>query len=181
MGGHLALDAGTVLAAVVLLVALVFGVLTVRRWLFVRAGGTVECSLRELRSAAAGSSPDGASPDRGSADRASVGGASADGPAGPWRLGFGRYKGDVLQWHRVFGFRRRPRQVIHRRGLVVAGRRVPQGEEAAGLLPDVTIVEVRDGGRRLELAMGASALTGFLAWLEAAPPGSPVDSPVQDS
>ncbi len=147
------------LAAVVLLVALVFGVLTLRRWLFVRAGGTVECSLRELR-----------------AD-----GDAADGGHGPWRLGFGRYKGDVLQWHRVFGFRRRPRQVIHRRGLVVAGRRVPQGEEAAGLLPDVTIVEVRDGGRRLELAMGAAALTGFLAWLEAAPPGSPVDPPGQDS
>ncbi|MCP2334989.1 DUF2550 domain-containing protein [Actinomadura rupiterrae] len=154
MGGHLALDAGTVLAAVVLLVALVFGALAVRRWLFVRAGGTVECSLRELR---------------------------ADGSSGPWRLGFGRYKGDVLQWHRVFGFRRRPRQVIHRRGLVVAGRRVPEGEEAAGLLPDVTVVEVRDGGRRLELAMGASALTGFLSWLEAAPPGSPVDPPLQDS
>lgn len=154
------------LAAVVLLVALVFGVLTLRRWLFVRAGGTVECSLRELRAGADGG-PAGA------------GGESA-GAHGPWRLGFGRYKGDVLQWHRVFGFRRRPRQVIHRRGLVVAGRRVPQGEEAAGLLPDVTIVEVRDGGRRLELAMGAAALTGFLAWLEAAPPGSPVDSPVRE-
>lgn len=177
MGGHLALDAGTVLAAVVLLVALVFGVLTVRRWLFVRAGGTVECSLRVLRTDASRGGASGGS--SGDGDRGGDGGPQG-GPHGPWRLGFGRYKGDVLQWHRVFGFRRRPRQVIHRRGLVVAGRRAPEGDEAAGLLPDVTIVEVRDGDVRLELAMGAAALTGFLAWLEAAPPGSPVDPPVQE-
>ncbi|MEV4252014.1 DUF2550 domain-containing protein [Spirillospora sp. NPDC049652] len=185
MGGHLALDAGTVLAAVVVLVALVFGVLTLRRWLFVRAGGTVECSLRVLR-AESPAGPDGARDAAGgeggpNGEGRAAGGKGSAGADGPWRLGFGRYKGDVLQWHRVFGFRRRPRQVIHRRGLVVAGRRVPQGEEAAGLLPDVTIIEVRDGGRRLELAMGAAALTGFLAWLEAAPPGSPVDPPVRDS
>ncbi|MFG2002048.1 DUF2550 domain-containing protein [Spirillospora sp. NPDC048911] len=150
MGGHLALDVGGVLAAVVLLVALLFVAMTVRRWLFVRGGGAVECSLRVL---------------------------AQDGAPGAWRLGIGRYKGDVLNWHRVFGFRRRPRQVIHRRGLVIAGRRVPEGEEAAGLLPDVTVIEVRDGDLTAELAMSGSALTGFLAWLEAAPPGFPVDLP----
>ncbi|GAA2596898.1 DUF2550 domain-containing protein [Actinomadura fulvescens] len=150
MGGHLALDVGGVLAAVVLLVALLFAAMTVRRWLFVRGGGAVECSLRVL---------------------------AQGGGYGVWRLGIGRYKGDVLNWHRVFGFRRRPRQVIHRRGLVVAGRRTPEGEEAAGLLPDVTVIEVRDGDLTVELAMSGSALTGFLAWLEAAPPGFPVDLP----
>lgn len=148
MGGHLALDAGGVLAAVVLVVALVFGLMFGRRWLFVRRGGTVECSLRVL---------------------------PQDGAPGVWRLGIGRYKGDVLHWHRVFGFRRRPRQVIHRRGLVVSNRRTPDPGEAEGLLPGVGVIEVRDGDRTLELAMGASALTGFLAWLEAAPPGFPVD------
>jgi hypothetical protein len=30
-------------------------------------------------------------------------------------------------------------------------------------------------GRRVELAMSVPALTGFLAWLEAAPPGSYMD------
>ncbi|KAB2345960.1 DUF2550 domain-containing protein [Actinomadura rudentiformis] len=150
MGGHLALDVGGVLAAVVLLVALLFVAMSVRRWLFVRGGGAVECSLRVL---------------------------AQDGTPSAWRLGIGRYKGDVLNWHRVFGFRRRPRQVIHRRGLVIAGRRVPEGEEAAGLLPDVTVIEVRDGDLTAELAMSSSALTGFLAWLEAAPPGFPVDLP----
>ena len=150
MGGHLALDVGGVLAFVVLLVACVFVAMTVRRWLFERGGGTVEASLRVIGS---------------------------EGAPGVWRLGIGRYKGDVLNWHRVFGFRRRPRQVIHRRGLVVSGRRRPEGEEAAGLLPDVSVIEVKDGDLTVELAMSASALTGFLAWLEAAPPGFPVDLP----
>ncbi|MFI6518595.1 DUF2550 domain-containing protein [Spirillospora sp. NPDC050679] len=150
MGGTLALDAGGVLAVVVLLVAVLFVAMSVRRRLLVRGGGAVECSLRVL--------PEGAAP-------------------GPWRLGIGRYKGDVLQWHRVFGFRGRPRQVIHRRGLVVSRRRDPDPGEADGLLPEVTIVEVRDGDAVLELAMGAAALTGFLSWLEAAPPGFPVDIP----
>lgn len=150
MGGHLATDAGGVLAAIVLVVVLAGAALAVRRWLFTRGGGTVECSLRVL--------PEGAAP-------------------GPWRLGIGRYKGDQLHWHRVFGFRRRPRQVIHRRGLVVSNRRTPESAEAEGLLPDVSIIEVRDGGLTVELAMGAAALTGFLAWLEAAPPGFPVDLP----
>ncbi|GAA2422757.1 DUF2550 domain-containing protein [Actinomadura vinacea] len=148
MGEHLARDAGAVLAAVVVLVALAFALMALRRWLFVRGGGAVECSLRVM---------------------------PADGGPGPWRLGIGRYKGDVLHWHRAFGFRRRPRQVIHRRGLVVSNRRRPEGEEAEGLLPEVSVIEVRDGDLRVELAMSAAALTGFLAWLEAAPPGFPVD------
>jgi hypothetical protein len=149
LGEHLALDVGGVIAALVLVAALLFVSMAVRRWLFTRGGGTVECSLRDV-------SVEGGAP-------------------GVWRLGIGRYKGDVLHWHRVFGFRRRPRQVIHRRGLVVSNRRTPDPEEADGLLPGVTVIEVKDGDLSVELAMGAAALTGFLAWLEAAPPGSPVD------
>ncbi len=154
--GQLALDAGVVLAGVVLLVAFLFALMSLRRWLLVRGGGAVECSLRTLPS---------------------PGGSGEE--SGPWRLGIGRYKGDVLQWHRVFGFRGRPRQVIHRRGLVVAGRREPDPAEAEGLLPEVSIIEVRDGDAAMELAMGSAALTGFLSWLEAAPPGFPVDVPTE--
>ena len=148
MGEHLALDAGGVLAAAFLLLVAVFAVISLRRFLFERRGGTVECSLRAF---------------------------SGDGRPGVWRLGLGRYKGDELHWHRVFGFRRRPRQVIHRRGLVVSNRRRPTAEEADSMTPDTGIIEVRDGDLVVELAMGAAALTGFLAWLEAAPPGFPVD------
>ncbi|HEY8478234.1 MAG TPA: DUF2550 domain-containing protein [Spirillospora sp.] len=149
MSEHLVLDAGWVLVACALVAALLVVVVVVRHRLFLRRGGVVECSLRELH-------PEGGAP-------------------GAWRLGIGRYKGDALHWHRVFELRRRPRQVIHRRGLVVSNRRRPDPQEAEGLLPDVSIIEVRDGDLTVELAMGAAALTGFLAWLEAAPPGFPVD------
>jgi hypothetical protein len=148
LGEHLALDAGGVLAAAFLLVVVVFAIMSLRRFLFERRGGTVECSLRIL---------------------------VADGRPGVWRLGLGRYKGDELHWHRVFGFRRRPRQVIHRRGLVISNRRRPTRHEQEAMTPDSAIIEVRDGDLVVELAMGGAALTGFLAWLEAAPPGFPVD------
>jgi hypothetical protein len=148
LGEHLALDAGGVLAAAFLLVVVVFAAMSLRRWLFERRGGTVECSLRDI---------------------------AVDGQPGVWRLGLGRYKGDELHWHRVFGFRRRPRQVIHRRGLVVSNRRRPSTEEESAMAPDAGVIEVRDGDLTVELAMSAAALTGFLAWLEAAPPGFPVD------
>jgi hypothetical protein len=145
VGEHLAFDIGWVLAAVVLLAIILFGVMSVRRWLLERTGGTVECSLRNLNG------------------------------SGVWRLGIGRYRGDELQWHRIFGFKPQPWQVIRRRGLVVSNRRGPSGEETAALTPDAEIIEVREGDLAVELAMSTAALTGFLAWLEAAPPGWPAD------
>jgi hypothetical protein len=145
---HLARDVGGVFAGIVLLTLFLFALIWLRRRLLERRGGTVECSLRTL---------------------------AADGEHGPWRLGIGRYKGDELHWHRVFEVRRRPRQVITRRGLVVSNRRGPAAEEASELGADARIIEVRDGELRVELAMSAAALTGFLAWLEAAPPGFPVE------
>jgi hypothetical protein len=147
VGEHLARDIGWVLAAVVLLAVLLFGLMSLRRWLLELGGGTVECSLRDLQD------------------------------ANVWRLGIGRYQGDELQWHSVFGFRRRPRKVIHRRGLVVVNRRDPEGEETAALAADALIIEVKNGELSVELAMSPAALTGFLAWLESSPPGWPVDLP----
>jgi hypothetical protein len=144
----LALDVGAVLAAGFLLVVLLFAVVLVRRWLLERNGGTIECSLRTL---------------------------SDTGATGVWRLGVGSYKGDELHWYRIFGFRGRPRHILHRRGLVVSNRRRPADGEVAGLPAEAAVIELRDGALTVELAMGAAALTGFLAWLEAAPPGFPVD------
>ncbi|HEX6473105.1 MAG TPA: DUF2550 domain-containing protein [Streptosporangiaceae bacterium] len=148
MGGLLALDVGAVLAAVFLLVLLLFAVVSVRRWLLERNGGTIECSLRTV---------------------------SDSGAAGAWRLGVGSYKGDELHWYQMFGLRARPRHVLHRRGLVVSNRRRPEAGEVSGLPAEAAVIELRDGTLTVELAMGSAALTGFLAWLEAAPPGFPVD------
>lgn len=147
MGEHLARDIGWVLAAVVLLAFVLFGLMSLRRWLLELGGGTVECSLRDLQD------------------------------TGVWRLGIGRYQGDELRWHRIFGFRSRPREVIHRRGLAVVNRREPVGEEIAALTSEAFIIEVKNGDLNVELAMSAAALTGFLAWLESSPPGWPVDLP----
>lgn len=144
MGEFLALDIGEVLAVILLVVVVVFAALSLRRWLLERPGGTVECSLRE------------------------------PGRRGVWRLGIGRYSGDELLWFAIFGLRFRPRRVVHRRGLVVSGRRKPEADEEAALHPDAGIVELRDDTGTVELAMSGAALTGFLAWLEAAPPGPPL-------
>jgi Protein of unknown function (DUF2550) len=144
VGAHLAWDIGGLVAVVLVAVLAVFALLSLRRWLLERRGGTVECSLRD---------PHG---------------------RGVWQLGIGRYHGDELRWFAIFGFRLRPRRVVHRRGLVVSGRRKPEAEEEAALHPDAGIVEIQDGSGTVELAMSGAAMTGFLAWLEAAPPGSPL-------
>lgn len=141
MGGQLALDVVGVLLAVLIVVVGVFVGLSLRRWLLERRGGTIECSLRD---------PQGRD---------------------VWRLGIGRYQGDRLLWFAIFGLRLRPRRVIHRRGLVISTRRKPENGEETALLPDAGILEVQDGDQTYQLAMSGSALTGFLAWLEAAPPG----------
>jgi hypothetical protein len=144
VGEYLAWDIGGLLAVVLVAVLASFALLSLRRWLLERRGGTVECSLRDPRG------------------------------RGVWRLGIGRYNGDELLWFAIFGIRLRPRRVVHRRGLVVSGRRKPESDEEAALHPDAGIVEVQDGSGTVELAMSGAALTGFLAWLEAAPPGSSI-------
>lgn len=57
----------------------------------------------------------------------------------------------------------------------MAGRRAAEGEEELALLSDAIILTCLHRGTRLELAMSEDALTGFLAWLEAAPPGQRVN------
>lgn len=116
-----------------------------RRWLG-RSGGVFECSIRTK---------------------------IPKNPASPrgWKLGVGRYSGDQLEWFRVFSFSLRPRLVLGR-GVSVSGRRVPQGAEAFSLYQGHSVIEVCPiPDTSIELAMSQSALTGFLAWTEAAPPG----------
>lgn len=138
----LALDG---LAAFVVVVLAALAVLVVRRRVITRRGGTFDCSLR-LRPAGSGKG---------------------------WALGIGRYSGDALEWYRVFSYATRPRRVMARRELQIVDRRVPEGAEVFSLLSGAVIVRCREGsdeGNILEFAMGEDALTGFLSWLEAAPP-----------
>ena len=131
-------------AGSLLLLVLVYGLALVvrRRWIS-RHGGTFEFSVR-VRSGRAG---------RG------------------WILGVGRYTGDDLEWFRIFSLAPRPRFRYHRRELEYVGRRDPVGVEAYSLYSGHIVVTCRTPSGPLEVAMSPEALTGFLAWLESAPPG----------
>lgn len=131
-------------AGVVIGMVLLYGIaLVVRRRVLSRNGGTFELSYR-VRSERAG---------RG------------------WLLGLGRYSGDRLEWFRIFSLSPRPKRSWRRTDLAYGGRRDPQGVEQMSLYPDHIVVTCTTPAGRLELAMGASALTGFQAWLESGPPG----------
>ncbi len=169
MGGALALDAAWLFAAFLIILILAAVGIATRRFLLERGGGTVECGLRR-------------------------------GPNGSWRLGVASYQREELNWFGALGLTMRPDVVFPRRDLTVVSRRLPTEAEAASLGPGMIVVEcqlgedsgqfgpVPDGmpgpggvpgpggatgpGGTVELAMGEEALTGLLAWLEAAPPGS---------
>lgn len=97
-------------------------------------------------------------------------------PGGSWRLGVASYQREELCWFGVFGVSMRPEEVFPRRDLAVLSRRPPTDAEVAILGPGMIVVECSFGeGGPVELALGESALTGLLAWLEAAPPGSHLD------
>ena len=131
-------------AGVLLLLVLLYGIaLVVRRRFISRHGGTFEFSVR-VRSGRAG---------RG------------------WVLGLGRYSGGDLEWFRIVSLHPRPRRVFRRSELEYVGRRDPGGVESYSLYSGHIIVSCRTPTGPLEVAMSPEALTGFLAWLEAAPPG----------
>ena len=65
--------------------------------------------------------------------------------------------------------------MLERPAIEVLGRRAPHGDEELALLSDAVVLLCSHRDVRLELAMSDDALTGFLAWLEAAPPGQRVN------
>jgi hypothetical protein len=148
-------DAVWIFAVVLAALFLAAAVLATRRYLLERSGGTVDCALR---------SPAG---------------------SGAWRLGVLSYAHDSLRWHGALGVLLRPEYTFHRRSLSVISRRPAEPSEAVTLGTERIVVEVSvkpaadSSGfpaganvENVELAMTEQALTGFLAWLEASPPGS---------
>lgn len=89
-----------------------------------------------------------------------------------WSSGFGRFVGDELRWYRLFSFALRPKRVLSRRGLVVERRRAPEGAERLVMQGDWVILRCLSHQAPVEIAMAESTVTGFLSWLEAAPPGA---------
>ncbi len=89
-----------------------------------------------------------------------------------WSPGFGRFRGDQLRWYRTLSFAVRPKRVLSRHALTVQRRRHPQGQETLALPGDWIILSCHNGEVPVEIAMSTATLTGFLSWLEAAPPGA---------
>ena len=175
------------LAVLCLLVLCAIGALFLRRVMIRRRGGTFDCSLRLTPAlpgatwAAArigGSWPTGeAEPDPGLEPVRGTGtpftaAAVRDGRG--WSYGIAQYGADRVDWYRIFSYAFRPAAVLGRRDLEVIGRRAPEGTEELALFPGWTILDCRLGSGYAELALSEDALTGFLSWLEAAPPGQDV-------
>src|SRR5690606_38138093 len=97
-----------------------------------------------------------------------------------WAPGLGRFSGDELRWYRLFSFALRPRRILLRYDLKVVQRRPPEGPERHSM-PEGWVVLQCTAGRRsaysrrpvnhkVELALAESAVSGFLSWIESAPP-----------
>jgi hypothetical protein len=133
-----------VVAGVLLLLLVAFLAVAVRRRLLQRAGGTIELALR------LNPRPRG----RG------------------WAAGLGRFVGDDLQWYRLLSLSTGPRRTLSRRDLQVVRRREPDRSETYALLHGAVVMECRSPTGPVELGMEPCTVTGFLAWMEARPPGA---------
>ena len=128
----------------VLVLCLTLAVLFVRRALVTRTGGIIRLSVRVS--------------------------TLLDGRG--WSPGFGRFVNDELRWYRMFSFAIRPKRVLNRHGLAVDLRRLPEGQERLIMPADWVILRCTSHHAPVEIAMAESTVTGFLSWLEAAPPGA---------
>ncbi|GAA0515605.1 hypothetical protein GCM10011581_47030 [Saccharopolyspora subtropica] len=100
--------------------------------------------------------------------------ATTDSSGRGWHLGVAHYRGEEFAWYRVLSLRSGPNWVINRRDVEIARRREPSLAESYAMPPGATVLDLTGSGTELELAMGTDALTGFLSWLESAPPGHSV-------
>jgi len=135
-----------IVAAIVLAACLVLLGLVWRRTLLRRRGATVDLCVRQ------------------------------PGSSRGWTLGVARFAGDELEWFRIFSARLRPQRTFPRDALSVVDRRRAATSELLSLMAAAVVVACELPGGPVELAMTESAVTGFLAWLESAPPGANLPS-----
>ncbi|KGH44661.1 hypothetical protein IN07_22015 [Modestobacter caceresii] len=86
-----------------------------------------------------------------------------------WAVGVAWYSGDMLLWYRALSLSVRPNRRLCRAQFQVDARRRPTAEDLS-LPADSVILTVRTGAGPQELAMDSSTVTGFLSWIESAPP-----------
>jgi Protein of unknown function (DUF2550) len=87
-----------------------------------------------------------------------------------WSLGVAWYGGEALLWYRALSLSVRPHQRFCRADFRIQDRR-SSGRDDLALPLDVVVLSCSTGEGPRELAMDASTVTGFLSWLESAPPG----------
>jgi hypothetical protein len=86
-----------------------------------------------------------------------------------WSVGAGWYGGDMLLWYRGLSLAVRPHERLCRAELQVDSRRSP-GRDDLALPSDVVVLTITTPEGPRELAMDSSTVTGFLSWVESAPP-----------
>jgi hypothetical protein len=91
-------------------------------------------------------------------------------PGAPrWTVGVAWYSGDTLLWYRALSLSVRPNRRLCRSEFRVDARRRPTRDDLA-LPSESVILTCRTGAGPQELAMDSSTVTGFLSWIESAPP-----------
>ena len=91
-------------------------------------------------------------------------------PGAPrWAVGVAWYSGNDLLWYRALSLSVRPNRRLCRSEFRVDARRRPTAADLS--LPHETVIlTCRTGAGPQELAMDSSTVTGFLSWIESAPP-----------
>jgi hypothetical protein len=89
-----------------------------------------------------------------------------------WLYGVGRYDGGELRFYRALGWGTRPTRVLRQGHVEVLARRGPRDVERKTLPPTAVVVECRVDGETFAFAIGESAYTGFVSWLESSAPRS---------
>jgi hypothetical protein len=88
-----------------------------------------------------------------------------------WSVGVAWYGGDMLLWYRGLSLAVRPHERLSRAEIEVESRR-SAGRDDLALPSDVVVLTIKTPEGPRELAMDSSTVTGFLSWMEAAPPGT---------
>jgi hypothetical protein len=86
-----------------------------------------------------------------------------------WSVGVAWYGGDMLLWYRGLSLAVRPQERFNRSELQVESQRSP-GRDDLALPSDVVVLMITTPEGTRELAMDSSTVTGFLSWVESAPP-----------
>ncbi len=86
-----------------------------------------------------------------------------------WSVGVAWYGGDALLWYRALSLSVRPQQRLCRTEFQVCTRR-SVGRDDVALPSDVVVLSCATAAGPRELAMDPSTVTGFLSWVESAPP-----------